>query len=364
MNLGVAAHTGELVIDLENVEKTYKGRIRALRGVSMRVERGAVFGLLGPNGAGKSTLVKILMTVIRASKCRGTMLGSPIGNKNALARVGYLPEHHRFPEYLTARQVLDFYGALARVGRSDRRSRAPELLDLVGLAEWTDKRVRQFSKGMRQRLGIAQALMNNPDLVLLDEPTDGVDPVGRRDIRNVLSHLRDQGKTVLLNSHLLSELEMVCDRVAIMVQGLVTSQGTINELTEGDRRFEIELADSRTPDQPFSADLLAALPPGTRPAMPAAPTSTGAPTGPAPWTGLLPTGERVSIESAMLRVWTDDPARMQPILDGLRARGQVIRAMRPIRPSLEDLFMRAVTDPATGEVLRPGAAPTRTENRP
>src|SRR5436190_3963271 len=203
----------ELALDLTHVSKTYKGRVRALQGIAMQVRRGEVFGLLGPNGAGKSTLVKIMMTVIRPTQARGTMLGRPIGHKPTLGRVGYLPEHHRFPEYLTGAQVLDFYGALAKVPRKERRQRSAKLLDMVGMTAWGTKRVRGYSKGMRQRVGIAQALMNDPDLVVLDEPTDGVDPVGRRDIRAICSQLRDEGRTVFINSHLLSELEMVCDRV-------------------------------------------------------------------------------------------------------------------------------------------------------
>src|SRR3954464_5369983 len=152
-----------LALDLSSVTKTYKGRIRALQGIDMRVHRGEVFGLLGPNGAGKSTLVKILMTVIRPTQARGTMLGAPVGHKGTLARVGYLPEHHRFPDYLTGAQVLDFYAAMAKVPRAERRRRAGELLELVGMSDWGAKKVRSYSKGMRQRIGIAQALMNEPD---------------------------------------------------------------------------------------------------------------------------------------------------------------------------------------------------------
>ena len=232
----------DLVLDLQNVKKTYGGKIQALRGVSMAVERGSIFGLLGPNGAGKSTLVKILMTVIRATECHGTMLGVPVGNKAALLRVGYLPEHHRFPDYLTGGQVLDFFGAMGGIDRTTRKRRAGELLDLVGMGTWANHRIRQYSKGMRQRIGIAQALMNDPDFVILDEPTDGVDPVGRRDIRNVLIEQKRRGRTVMLNSHLLSELEMLCDRAAVMVQGKVTNQGTVEELTSYGSRYEIEVS--------------------------------------------------------------------------------------------------------------------------
>ncbi|MCC6676344.1 MAG: ABC transporter ATP-binding protein [Phycisphaerales bacterium] len=324
----------DLAIDLRDVAKTYAGKVHALRGIQMRVARGEIFGLLGPNGAGKSTLVKILMTVIRPSRAEGTMLGHALGDKATLARVGYLPEHHRFPDYLTGAQVLDFYGAMANVPRPARRTRSAELLELVGMAQWSGKRIRSYSKGMRQRLGIAQALMNDPDLIVLDEPTDGVDPVGRRDIRNILQHIKDRGKTVFLNSHLLSELEMVCDRVAILVQGLVSSQGTLDELTKGRQRYEIEIA------------------PAPAPAPGAGPEDTYRPLLPA----IQAAGLAAEIEGPVLRIGTTDPHAIQPVLDDLRRAGAVLKSVRPHRPSLEDLFMQAVTDPTTGEILTPGAA--------
>jgi ABC-2 type transport system ATP-binding protein len=349
-----ATPTPDLALDLTHVSKTYKGRIRALQGITMQVRRGEVFGLLGPNGAGKSTLVKIMMTVIRPTQAKGTMLGRPIGHKPTLARVGYLPEHHRFPEYLTGAQVLDFYGALAKVPRKDRRQRSAKLLEMVGMTAWADKRVRGYSKGMRQRIGVAQALMNDPDLVVLDEPTDGVDPVGRRDIRHICSQMRDDGRTVFINSHLLSELEMVCDRVAILVQGHVASQGTIDELTRGQQGYELQLAEER-PDL-LEPIFRAALPAGAgRPQaierQGAAPIRQGT-----ILLGTLPGGEAVILDKSTLRVRTNEAAVMQPLIDALRARGAIIRSMRPVRPSLEDLFMEAVTDPVTGAVLAPGAA--------
>ena len=232
-----------LAIDLRNVTKIYQGGgMAALRGIEMRVRRGEVFGLLGPNGAGKSTLVKIMMTVVRPTHAEGTLLGARIGDKATLARVGYLPENHRFPRYLTGRQVVEFFGALAKVDRPTRRRRAAELIETVGMADAADRKISTYSKGMAQRIGLANSLINDPDLVLLDEPTDGVDPGGRRDIRNVLTRLREQGKTVFVNSHLLSELEMVCDRVAILVGGRVARQGTMDELTLAKQRYEIEIA--------------------------------------------------------------------------------------------------------------------------
>ena len=320
-----------LALDLSGVHKTYRGKVHALRGIDMQVHRGEVFGLLGPNGAGKSTLVKILMSVIRPSRCSGTLLGRPVGHKPTLARVGYLPEHHRFPDYLTGRQVLDFYAALSHVRRADRRRRSAELLDLVGMTDWGTKKVRSYSKGMRQRLGVAQSLMNDPHLVVLDEPTDGVDPVGRRDIRDIVKRLRDEKRTVFINSHLLSELEMVCDRVAILVQGEVSAQGSLDHLTRDARRYEIELTDP----------------------LPAVAAGEFAPMLPADL--LVGDAEPLTIEGRTIHVATHSPEAIQPLLSRLLARGAVIRSVRQFRPSLEDLFMQAVTDPETGRALAPGA---------
>jgi ABC-2 type transport system ATP-binding protein len=344
--------SSDWAIDLQGVEKIYKGKVHALRGIEMRVKKGEVFGLLGPNGAGKSTLIKILMTVISPTAATGTMLGMPVGHKPTLARVGYLPEHHRFPEYLTGAQVLDFYAALSGVPSSERKARRGPLLDLVGMGAWGNKPVRGYSKGMRQRIGIAQALMNNPDLILLDEPTDGVDPVGRREIREVLQRLRDEGKTIFLNSHLLSELEMLCDRVAIMVQGRVVSQGTIPELTEAQARYEVEFwLDEGEKVESVVAGAL----PEAGGGQPAPDPSAGALAPRVAWSGTLTSGELFSITRTGLVLGTSDPRRVQPIIDRLRAGQVVIRTIRQVRPSLEDLFMQAVTDPNTGQALKPGA---------
>lgn len=311
-------------IDLHNVTKTYRGKVRALRGVQLQVERGQIFGLLGPNGAGKSTLVKIMMTVVRPSSADGTLLGHPIGHQPTLQRVGYLPENHRLPNYLTGRQVLDFYAALAKVPASVRRKRAVELLELVGMTRWGDQRINKYSKGMLQRVGLAQALMNDPDLVVLDEPTDGVDPVGRREIRDVLLRLKQEGKSILLNSHLLSELEMVCDQVAILVQGKMAMQGTIHDLTEASRRYEI-LIEGPTPawvteDPAIRVDSVAGG------------------------------------NSKIVLTGKAEPAQAQPLLDRLRQSNCTVIAMQPVRESLEDLFIRAVQDPATGHARQVGAA--------
>jgi ABC-2 type transport system ATP-binding protein len=281
-----------------------------------------VFGLLGPNGAGKSTLVKIMMTVIRPTKAAGTMLGHPIGHKPTLARVGYLPEHHRFPRYLTGRQALDFYAALAKVDRTSRKRRATELLATVGMTDWANKKISSYSKGMMQRIGLAQALMNDPHLIVLDEPTDGVDPVGRREIRDVLLQLKKQGKTIFLNSHLLSELEMVCDRVSILVQGQVAVQGTLEELTRDSQRYEITIQGSPPDWVNGRADVRA---------------------------------EAIGDRMTKIVLRSAEPADVQPLIDRLRVEQRTIHSVKPVRENLEDLFMRAVIDPATGKARPPGA---------
>ncbi|MCH2132244.1 MAG: ABC transporter ATP-binding protein [Phycisphaerales bacterium] len=310
--------TGTPVIAVDDVHKTFKRRVHALRGVTMRVHDGEIFGLLGPNGAGKSTLVKILMTVIRPTRLGGTLLGRPVGHKPTLSQVGYLPEHHRFPKYLRAEEVLDYFAALCSVPKRDRRIRIGEMLELVGMSEWRRHRVGEFSKGMLQRIGIAQAMMNDPKVLLLDEPTDGVDPVGRREIRDLLIRLRAQGRTIFINSHLLSELEMVCDRVAIMVKGRVSMEGTIDDLTADSQRYEITA------------------------------------TGPAPE---LPGEVTVqSLEDNLVKLCLPgtSPKSVQPIIDRLRAADSTIHSVKPVRESLEDLFMRAIDETGPGAAT-PGA---------
>jgi len=369
----VTTVSSDPAIDLRHVFKTYGKRVHALQGVDLRVNRGEVFGLLGPNGAGKSTLVKIMMTVVRATRAEGMILGQPVGHKPTLARVGYLPENHRFPKYLTGRQVLEFFAALAGVDRVTRRRRSSEFLDVVGMAQWADSKISTYSKGMLQRVGLAQALVHEPDLVVLDEPTDGVDPVGRRDILEVLNRIRGQGRTVFVNSHALSELEAICDRVAILVKGQVAKQGTIDELTVARQRYEIEVsaedlgaarehirtavaADWKESAEPPAVARLQppVIPPRSSdagrvpPALLAHATTVDR--------GTLRGGPRIELVGPTLRIETTDPAAVQGVLDALRSAGLVIRRVQSVRPSLEDLFLDAVTDPSTGLVATPGAA--------
>ena len=304
---------GELAIDLTRVEKMYRGRVHALRGIEMRVGRGEIFGLLGPNGAGKSTLVKIMMTIVRPTRAEGSILGRPIGHKPTLARIGYLPENHRFPRYLSGRETLEFFGALSGMPRPARKTRAAELIETVGMSAAADRKISTYSKGMMQRIGLAQAMMNDPELIVLDEPTDGVDPVGRREIRDVLAGLRKRGTTIFINSHLLSELELFCDRVSILVGGQVARHGTIDELALGQGRYEIQLAGSLDGEVD----------------------------------GVLRSHQVDPVirrDNDTLHIDAIDAEKIQPLLDSLRAAGLTIRRVQLMRPTLEDMFIAAVQD--------------------
>ncbi|MCP4592269.1 MAG: ABC transporter ATP-binding protein [bacterium] len=301
-----------LAIDLVDVHKTYRKRVQALRGVNVQVRRGEIFGLLGPNGAGKSTLVKIMMTVVRPDRLIGTILGRPVGNRKKLGVTGYLPENHRFPAYLTGRRVLDYYGALAKVPRSVRRRRADEWLERVAMTKWADSRVGEYSKGMLQRLGLAQALLNDPELLVLDEPTDGLDPAGRRAVRELLLELRGKGKTIFLNSHLLSELEMICDRVSILNEGLVARQGTLRELTEHTVEYRITVA----------GDLSSVA------------------------EGVERAGAK--IDGAEVVLAGHDSAKINELIDLLRSKGFLIESVAPHRFSLEEVFMETLGGRSAG----------------
>ena len=207
-------------IRTEDLRKEFGDKV-AVKGLTLQVEQGEVFGFLGPNGAGKTTSIKMLLGLVAPTSGEAYLLGAPIGNRASLARVGFLPEHFRFQEWLTAHEFLELHGELFGMFASDLKHRRDELLERVGLSEFRHKQLRTFSKGMLQRIGLAQALMNRPALVFLDEPTSGLDPVGRRLVRDIIHELREQGTSVFLNSHLLSEIEVTCDRVAFIKHGEV-----------------------------------------------------------------------------------------------------------------------------------------------
>lgn len=229
----------EFAIQTEGLTKVFRSRwsgreLRAVDDISLRVRRGTTFGLLGPNGAGKTTFVKMLLSCTHPTAGRAMVFGRDSREPEARRPIGYLPENHRFPTYMTGRDMLDFYSALSGMDETARRGRIPEMLNLVGLDERArDLRLGKYSKGMLQRVGLAQALMHSPQLLVLDEPSDGVDPVGRKHIRDVLQTLEQQGVTIFLNSHLLAEVELFCREVAIIQNGRLALSGTVEELTSG-----------------------------------------------------------------------------------------------------------------------------------
>ncbi len=226
---------------VENLRKVYGSKV-AVDSLSLQVERGEVFGFLGPNGAGKTTTIKMLNGLVRPTSGRLSVLGRPLHDREMRRRVGFLPEQFRFHEWLRAEEFLDFHGTLYGLPKVERRRRIPEALELVGLEGRAKSRLRTFSKGMLQRIGIAQAVLADPLLVFLDEPTSALDPLGRRDVRDIINTLRARGVTVFLNSHLLGEVESVCDRVAIIKDGKVAAMGPMNELLGGEYVVDVRLS--------------------------------------------------------------------------------------------------------------------------
>ncbi|CAN5510261.1 ABC transporter ATP-binding protein [soil metagenome] len=219
-------------VQTQSLRKIYRSNV-AVDDLSISVAQGEVFGFLGPNGAGKTTSVKMLTGLVKPSGGSGTLLGRSIGDKSSRKQVGFLPELFRFHDWLNAVELLDMHGKLYGMASAERARRIPEVLELVGLIDRREDRLRTYSKGMQQRAGLAQALLHDPLLVFLDEPTSALDPIGRRQVRDIILALKSQGKTVFLNSHLLSEVEMVCDRVAVMNHGKVVAVGPVGELLRG-----------------------------------------------------------------------------------------------------------------------------------
>jgi ABC-2 type transport system ATP-binding protein len=227
-------------IETQHLKKTFGEKVAVLD-LSLTVERGEVFGFLGPNGAGKTTSVKMLLDLVRPSGGSGSLLGMRLGDPEARLRTGFLPEHFRFHDWLTAVEFMQLHADLYGMPGEQSKGRSNELLDLVGLSPHAHKKLREFSKGMLQRIGLAQALLNQPELVILDEPTSGLDPVGRRLVRDIIRDLRAGGTTVFLNSHLLSEVEITCDRVAFIKHGEVIQISSLQELVEGELSVEVRV---------------------------------------------------------------------------------------------------------------------------
>lgn len=255
-----------IVIQTYELSKQYRTgfwlnqKVTSLKQVSLTVYEGETFGLLGQNGAGKTTLLKSLLGIVRPSSGRATLLGKGVGDRTVKQRIGYLPENPYFYDYLTGWEILEFTAGLFQIPRSYYRKRIPELLDLVGLAQSAAKKkqLRQYSKGMLQRIGMAQALINDPELVFLDEPMSGLDPLGRYQMREIIQSLKTQGKTIFFNSHVLSDVEKICDRVAILAQGELIAIGSLQELLGTPDQYRVvvkggnsDLLRRRVPDVAF-----------------------------------------------------------------------------------------------------------------
>ncbi len=302
-----------MVVETLELTKHYsKGKVKALDGCSLRVEKGKIFGLLGPNGAGKTTLVKTLLGIIHPTSGSARILGEPISNYRVHAHIGYLAENHRFPEFLNARQILFYYGKMSGLNTELLYKRIPELLDLVHLSKWAKTRIHKFSKGMAQRLGLAHALLNDPDLLFLDEPTDGIDPVGRKEIRDLLISLRNQGKTIFINSHQLSEVERISDEIAILKNGKVLKTGSVEEFISVKQQYQLLFTEGDTPFSEVCAELN----------IPLVQTD-----------GLF----TVSVESDL---------QLNHLIDELRQQRFILQGIVPRKISLEDYFIDVVGEEA------------------
>ena len=242
----------EPVIDIRNLTKIYRDfwgrkKVRALNSLSLTVRKGEVFGLLGPNGSGKTTTMKLLLGLLFPTEGEITILGRPASDVKKNERIGYLPEESYLYRFLNAEETLDFYGRLFDMPAAERRSRTDQLIKMVGLDGARHRQLKEYSKGMTRRIGLAQALINNPDLVLLDEPTSGLDPIGTREMKNLIIKLRDEGKTVVMCSHLLADVQDVCDRIAILYAGELKVMGAVDELLQ--EQGQTQLLTSRLDDQ-------------------------------------------------------------------------------------------------------------------
>jgi ABC-2 type transport system ATP-binding protein len=302
------------VLKTEHLAKTYaigffRKKIRAIQDVNLKVEAGEIFGLLGPNGAGKTTTLKVLMGLIRSSSGHAEILGQPVGSLPAKRRLGYLPENPYFYDYLTGLEILIFMGKLFALSRSEARRRAHELLERVGLSHAANLALRRYSKGMLQRIGIAQAILNNPDLVILDEPLSGLDPIGRKDLRALIAGLRQEGKTVVFSSHILSDVELLADRVAIVIKGKTVNSGPLPSLLDA-RVLNTEVIAHHV--TPFLRD------------------------------ELNQRGQVASQFGETICIRLEGAEPVDPLIDLIRKHGGSIHAVTPRKESLEDLVVKQV----------------------
>src|SRR5216684_3454339 len=301
------SRSSDLAIRTRRLRKVFSGKV-AVRNLTLDVPRGEVFGFLGPNGAGKSTSVKMLLGLVLPTSGEAQILGCPVGDVKTRSKVGFLPEHFRFYDWLTPTELLKLHGRLYGMSHAKLRERIPVLLDLVGLTPHRDKRLRDFSKGMLQRIGLAQALLNEPDMIFLDEPTSGLDPVGRRLVRDIIKAQRDRGATVLLNSHLLGEVEVTCDRVAFIKDGEVVETRPLDGENEEQTTVSIRAAN-------VTADIAS---------------------------GLSRWSRSVRTEGDRLTLSVSSGALLPEVVRYLVAKGADVYEVTPQRLSLEERFLEIV----------------------
>ena len=312
------------IVEIEQLTKDYevgfwrKRKVRALDGLSLHVNEGEIFGFLGANGAGKTTTLKLLMRLMFPTSGNARILGYDIADLAMHSQIGYLPENPYFYDYLTAREFLNYCGRLFGSAKPARKQRTAELLERVHLdsKSW-DVQLRKFSKGMLQRVGLAQALVNDPAIVFLDEPMSGLDPVGRREVRDLIAGLRQEGKTVFMNSHILSDIEVLCDRVAILKRGKLSHVGPLDELRRGVGETDrVEVIATGTDTEP----LLLLL------------TDTDK--------------FQVSATASGVRIELADEQHVDEVIAALRRVGGKLVSVQPVRQSLEDLFVESPAEPA------------------
>lgn len=304
-----------VVLKTEGLRKTFKvgfwGReVTALEGLDLEVRQGEVFGFLGPNGAGKTTTLKMLMGLIYPTSGKAWLFGKDIGDPEAKARLGFLPESPYFYDYLTGAEFLRFYGDLFGLPKPVMHTRIEELLELVGMTHARDLQLRKFSKGMLQRIGIAQALINDPELVVLDEPMSGLDPIGRKEIRDLILRLKETGKTIFFSSHILHDAEMLCDRVSILVKGRLMAMGRVSELIGSAATHSVELLVDG-----LGAEGVAQV---------------------------TPLAQKLTVSGDRVLLVLSGQAQVQAVLECIRAVKATLVSLTPQNSSLEDLFMRQV----------------------
>ncbi len=299
------------IIETKGLTKVYsssfkKNKVQALVDFNLNVEKGVIFGLLGPNGAGKTTLVKLLLGITFPTAGSASMIERDISDYKTKKEIGYLPENHKYPSYLKGGEVLKYFGRLSGMNGAGLDKRIDELLELVKLSQWKKTKVKAYSKGMMQRLGLAQALINDPELIFLDEPTDGVDPIGRKEIRDILAELKSRQKTIFLNSHLLSEVELITDRVGILNKGKLLREGTVKELTE--KKEEYKLVVDSTSENIGIGNAFSKQPDG----------------------------------SYLVKV--TDINELNKIIDNIRSKGILLKEIVPLKNTLEEMFISLINE--------------------